>query len=162
MARVNPVDISVLDLAPAAADDLERLLQLQKRAFHGQALIYQDFSLPSITETLDDLKEEFRQKTIYKVAMGGKIIGSVRCSVKDATLFIGKLIVDPDLQNRGIGTHIMREIEKRYAATVRRIELSTGHKSARNLHLYRKLGYREIRQEPLNASCTLIVMEKDL
>ena len=141
MARLNPADndISGLKLAPATTDDLEVILQLQKEAFSGQAVIYHDFSLPSLTETLDDLKGEFRRKTIYKVEMGGRIIGSVRCSVKDATLVIGKLIVDPDLQNRGIGTHIMREIEKWYASTARRVELSTGHKSARNLHLYRKL-----------------------
>lgn len=144
----------------ASEQDLGQILQLQKKAFHGQALIYNDFNLPSLTQTLHDLKKEFKLKTFYKVELDGKIIASVRCIVRDHSLYIEKLIVDPELQNRSLGTNIMREIEKRYSAVVTRFELSTGHKSARNLHIYKKLGYKEIRQEPLNDNCNLIVMEK--
>lgn len=146
----------------ASEQDLDHILQLQKRAFHGQALIYNDFNLPSLKQTIDDLKKEFKLKTIYKVELDGKIIASVRCFIKDHTLYIEKLIVDPDLQNRGIGTDIMHEIERRYSAFVNRYALSTGHKSARNLHLYKKLGYKEMSQEPLNDNCNLIVMGKSV
>jgi len=146
----------------ATEQDLDKILELQKKAFHGQAMIYNDFSLPSLTQTLDDLKEEIKFKTIYKVELDGKIVASVRCFIKDHALYIEKLIVDPDLQNRGIGTNIMHEIEKRYSTVVNRYELSTGHKSARNLHIYKKLRYKEIRQEPLNNNCNLIVMGKSI
>jgi ribosomal protein S18 acetylase RimI-like enzyme len=151
----------VTKLEKAAEEDLDRILQLQKKAFYGQALIYNDFNLPSLTQTLDDLKREFTVKTIFKVVLDGRIIASIRCFVKDRALSIEKLIVDPDLQNQGIGSRTMQEIENRYAALVDRYELSTGHKSARNLHLYKKLGYKEIRREPLNDNCDLIVMEKN-
>jgi ribosomal protein S18 acetylase RimI-like enzyme len=151
-----------MKIEAAIEQDLDQILMLQKKAFYGQALIYNDFSLPSLTQTIDDLKKEFRLKTIYKVELEGKIIGSIRCYIKDNTLYIEKLIVDPDLQHRGIGINIMHEIENRYSAVVNRYELSTGHKSARNLHLYNKLGYKEIRQEPLNDNCNLIVMEKSI
>ncbi|OGW41147.1 MAG: hypothetical protein A2010_18015 [Nitrospirae bacterium GWD2_57_9] len=151
-----------MNIETASEQDLDRILQLQKKAFHGQAAIYNDFTLPSLTQTLDDVKKEFQFKAIYKVELDGTIIASVRCFVKDRTLHIEKLIVHPDLQNRGIGTTIMHEIEKRYSAVVDRYELSTGHKSARNLHIYHKLGYREMRQERLNDNCNLIVMEKRL
>ncbi|OGW33574.1 MAG: hypothetical protein A2X58_07470 [Nitrospirae bacterium GWC2_56_14] len=149
-----------MKLEAAAEKDLDQILQLQKKAFHGQALIYNDFSLPSLIQTQDDLKREFASKDIYKMVLDGKIVASIRCFVKDRTLYIEKLIVDPDLQNKGIGSRVMREIECRYAASVDRYELSTGHKSERNLHLYKKLGYKEIRQELLNDNCSLIVMEK--
>jgi ribosomal protein S18 acetylase RimI-like enzyme len=150
-----------MQLVAAAEKDLDQILQLQKKAFHGQALIYNDFSLPSLTQTLDDLKRESASKDIYMMVLEGKIVASVRCFVKDRTLSIEKLIVDPDLQNQGIGSRVMREIECRYAASVDRYELSTGHKSERNLHLYKKLGYHEIRRERLNNNCDLMVMEKD-
>ena len=156
----NTRDMAI-HLEAVAEEDLDQILLLQKRAFSGQALIYNDFTLPSLTQTLDDLKKEFTSKTFYKVAQEGKIIASIRCCIQDRTLHIEKLMVDPDLQNRGIGTRIMHALEKRYAAVVDRYALSTGHKSARNLHLYRKLGYKEIRQEPLNDNCNLIAMEKN-
>ncbi len=151
----------VMELEAAGEKDLGQILELQKKAFHGQALIYCDFNLPSLTQTLDDLKKEFTLKTIYKVELEGKIIASIRCFIKDRILYIEKLIVDPDLQNRGIGSSVMQNIENKYAASVDRYELSTGHKSARNLHLYKKLGYKEIRREPLNDNCILIVLEKN-
>ncbi len=149
-----------MKLELAIDQDLEAILLLQKRAFHGQALIYNDFNLPPLTQTLDDLKKEFRQKAIYKVERYGRIIASIRCYIKDEILYIEKLIVDPDFQNRGIGMGIMREVETRYSHIVNRYALFTGDKSARNIHLYKKLGYKEIKQEPTNRGFNLICMEK--
>ena len=39
-------------------------------------------------------------------------------------------------------------------------KVSAGDKSARNLHLYGKLGYKETGRKRLNENCDLIVMEK--
>ena len=90
----------------------------------------------------------------------GTIIASIRCGIRDRALSIEKLFVDPDHQDRGIGTEIMGALESRYAGSVDRYVLSTGHKSARNLHLYGKLGYKETGRKRLKENCDLIVMEK--
>jgi len=45
----------------------------------------------------------------------------------------------PDMQNQGIGTSLMREIEKLYSP--KRYELFVGSKSNKNIHLYQKQGY---------------------
>lgn len=150
----------IIEIRIATEQDLERILELQKAAFHGQALIYNDFNLPPLTQTIDELKAEARLKTIYKLVGGGEIIASVRCSVEDDTLYIEKLIVDPDFQNRGIGISIMHEIEGRYSHVVNKYALFTGDKSKRNLHIYKKLGYKEIRRERTDNGYELIYMEK--
>lgn len=150
----------VKEIKDATEQDLEQILELQKKAFYSQALIYNDFNLPPLTQTIDDLKNEFRHKAIYKVELEGRIIASVRCHIKDDTLHVERLIVDPDLQGRGIGTKIMNEIERRYSHIVNRFELFTGHKSERSLHLYSKLGYKEVGQESLSDDCRLIHLEK--
>jgi ribosomal protein S18 acetylase RimI-like enzyme len=150
----------IIKIETATEQGLESILQLQKKAFYGQALIYNDFNLPPLMQTIEDLKEEFRLKTIYKVEQDGKIIASIRCYIKDNTLYLEKLIVDPDFQNRGIGTKIMTEIEKKYSSSVNRYALFTGHKSKKNLHIYNKLGYREIRQETIADDLKLIYLEK--
>ncbi len=151
-----------IEIEAATENDLERILHLQKKAFHGQALIYNDFSLPPLTQTVEDLEEEFRQKAIYKVEQDGKIIASIRCFIKEDTLYIEKLVVEPDFQDRGIGTEIMTEIERRYSSSVNRYALFTGHRSIKSLHLYKKLNYREIRQETISEDLKLIYMEKDV
>jgi ribosomal protein S18 acetylase RimI-like enzyme len=150
----------IIKIEAAREQDLDQILQLQKKAFHGQALIYEDFNLPPLLQTIEDLKKEFRLKAIYKVEQDGKIIASIRCYIKDHILYLEKLIVDPDFQNRGIGTKIMTEIEQRYSSAVYRYALFTGHKSEKNLHIYNKLGYKEIRQETIRDDLKLIYLEK--
>lgn len=144
----------------ATEQDLDQILQLQKKAFYGQALTYNDFSLPPLVQTIEDLRTEFTRKKFYKVEHDGRIIASVRCFIKENTLHIEKLVVDPDFQNRSIGTNIMVAIEKEYSFSVARYALFTGHKSLRNLRLYRKLGYHEIRREIIKDDLTLVYMEK--
>lgn len=149
-----------MNIESATEKDLAQILELQKRAFYGQAVIYHDFSLPPLMQTLDDLKKEFREKNIYKIEQDGKIIGSVRCYIKGDALQIEKLIVDPEYQSRGIGTKLMNSIEDIYANSVSRYKIFTGHKSERNLHLYKKLGYQEIGQEVIKDDLIHIQMEK--
>jgi GNAT superfamily N-acetyltransferase len=50
-------------------------------------------------------------------------------------------MVELKLQNRGIGTLLMKAVEQYFVLEVKRYELFTGHKSIGNLHLYQKLGY---------------------
>jgi GNAT superfamily N-acetyltransferase len=72
-------------------------------------------------------------------------------------------MVEPKLQNRGIGTLLMKAIEQQFATPeVTRYELNTGHKSIRNLYLYQKLGYREFKRIPVNEIVTMVFMEKQI
>ena len=65
----------------------------------------------------------------------------------------------PSYQDRGIGTRLMTEIESAFPGAAR-FELFTGHRSERNFHLYRKLGYRPCRQERVSDALALICLEK--
>ncbi len=149
-----------MKIEAAIEQDLDQILQLQKKAFYGQALIYNDFKLPPLLQTIEDLREEFKEKAIYKIEQDGNIIASIRCFIKNNTLYLEKLIVDPDFQNRGIGTKMLTEIEKKYASSVNRFALFTGHKSEKNLHIYNKAGYKEIRREAIRDDLKLLFMEK--
>jgi ribosomal protein S18 acetylase RimI-like enzyme len=51
------------------------------------------------------------------------------------------LIVDPNFQNQGIGTKLMKRVEELVDEKVT-FKLFTGIKSKRNIHLYEKLGYK--------------------
>ncbi|MBI5626369.1 MAG: GNAT family N-acetyltransferase, partial [Nitrosomonadales bacterium] len=82
----------------------------------------------------------FKDHLFLKAVSENMIIGTVRAHEENGTCYIGKLAVYPEMQNRGIGTVLMQEVEKYYKPV--RFELFVGSKSENNIHLYKKLGYR--------------------
>jgi phosphoribosylanthranilate isomerase len=138
--------------------DMEEILALQKLAYQSEAELNNDFDIPPLTQTLEEIRAEFGQALFLKVMDGTKIIGSVRAHEKDGTCHIGRVIVHPDFQNRGIGSRLLREIEGRFDCG--RFELFTSARSERNLYLYVKLGYREFKRIALSEKTTLVFLEK--
>jgi GNAT superfamily N-acetyltransferase len=148
------VRIEAAELADAA-----EILALQRLAFQSEAALWDDYTIPPLTQTLAELQEDFHRQVFLKAVAGDRIVGSVRAHVADGTCFVGRLIVDPDCQNRGIGTRLMQAIEECFRG-VPRYEIFTGEKSRRNLHLYGRLGYRIFRTARLTDKVTLVYMEK--
>jgi ribosomal protein S18 acetylase RimI-like enzyme len=91
--------------------------------------------------------------------LNDKIVGSVRALFKNDTVYIGKLIVHPDAQNKGLGRKLMLHIEDIYASA-KRFELFTAYASLKNLHLYHSLGYKEFKRERLESNPDMIFLEK--
>ena len=143
----------------ATVQDAAEILALQKLAYRDEAKIYGDYSIPPLTQTVEEIEAEFDCQLFLKASADGGMVGSVRAYMMQGTCFIGRLIVHPDYQNQGIGTRLMFEIEE-YFDRASRFELFTGSKSARNLRLYRKLGYRQCRTQRLMDWVTLVFLEK--
>jgi ribosomal protein S18 acetylase RimI-like enzyme len=148
-----------MHIVQASLEDAEGILELQKLAYRSEAEIYDDFNIPPLRQTIEELRCELAAKIVLKAVEDGRIVGSVRAWAKEGTCYIERLIVHPDFQGRGIGTSLMREIENRFPDR-RRAELFTGHKSERNLRLYARLGYRIFKQEPLTDNLTFVYLEK--
>jgi GNAT superfamily N-acetyltransferase len=142
----------------ASKGELKEILQLQKLAYQSEAGIYNDFSIPPLVQTLEELEEEARNSIVLKVVEDRKIVGSVRAYEKAGSCYISKLIVHPDYQNRGIGKKLIAAAEKCFEHV--RYELFTGHLSRKNLSLYEKLGYKAYKTCKVNENMELIHLEK--
>ncbi len=123
----------------AKINDVEEILKIQKLAYQSEAERYNNYDIPPLKETIEELKEQFKNHIILKAVLGGKVIGTIRAHQKNGTCYVGRLAVHPDMQNQGIGTSLMKEIEKCF--NPERFELFVGSKSDKNIHLYQKLGY---------------------
>ncbi len=143
----------------AEIGDLEEILCLQKLAYISEAEVYNDYSIAPLIQTLESIKEDYANKLILRAILNGKIIGSVRAFEKAGTCYIGRLIVHPEHQNKGIGTQLMKCIEDEFKRN-QRFELFTGKKSIKNIYLYNKLGYSIFREEQENENTTLVYMDK--
>jgi ribosomal protein S18 acetylase RimI-like enzyme len=150
------MDVSI---EPASIADAQEILELQRLAYQEEAAIYGDYTIAPLTQTLTEMEDELKHQVVLKATVDGSIAGSVRAYSRGGTCYIGRLIVHPDLQNRGIGTRLMRAIEAAFTEADR-FELFTGHRSTRNLYLYQKLGYVPCRRQPVNESLEMIFLEK--
>lgn len=150
-----------VNIKKASIDDLEEILQLQKQAYLSEAELYDDYNIKPLLQTLDDIKQNFLKQIFLKAAIENKttIVGSVRAYQQIDTVFIGRLAVRPDYQNKGIGAKLMISIEEIFESA-KRFELFTGHKSIKNIYLYQKLGYKEFKRMPVNDSLTMVYLEK--
>ena len=149
----------MIEIRRATVVNAEEILNLQKLAFQSQARIYDDHSLPPLTQTLEEIRDDFGNQLFLIAEVDGRIVGSVRASVKDGICHIGRLVVHPDFQNQGIGTKLMEEIEGEFSSA-ERFELFTGHRSEKSLYLYQKLGYNIFRSETISRDLKLVYMEK--
>ena len=139
--------------------DLEKILNLQYLAYQSEAMLLGDFSIPPQKQTIEEVKKEFEKGIFLKaVDEKGDIIGSVRAHTDNGTAYIGKLIVHPERQGRGIGTKLMSAIERECAAA--RYELFTSDKSVRNISLYERLGYARFKTEKVAEGLTFVYLEK--
>jgi ribosomal protein S18 acetylase RimI-like enzyme len=150
-----------MEVEKATISDAEEILSLQKLAYQSEAEIYNDFNIPPLVQTLEEIKKDFGIQFLLKAVMDEKIIASVRAHTKEGTCYIGRLIVHPDFQNQGIGTKLMVEIEKIFS-TCQRFELFTGARSERNLYLYQKLGYKIFKTAKITDQTTIVYLEKKI
>jgi ribosomal protein S18 acetylase RimI-like enzyme len=146
-------------LSKAELEDLEEILALQHLAYRSEAEIYGDFGIQPLRQTLDELRQEFETGLVLKATdETGKIIGSVRAYAEGNTTYIGKLIVAPNHQSKGLGKRLLQAAENAFPS--QRYELHTGHKSAKNLAFYEKYGYARFKEEAGRPTLTLVYLEK--
>ena len=145
-------------ISQAAYEDLPEILALQYLAYQSEATLLQNFSIPPLTQSLDSVREEFSRGKILKTTEGEAIVGSVRAYEQGGAVFIGKLIVHPSHQGKGIGSALLLAVEEVYPGA--RYELFTSSKSERNLSLYERLGYRRFTERQAAPGLTFVYLEK--
>ena len=145
-------------ISKASRDDLAEILQLQYRAFYTVAESMGDFSIPPLTQTIEELTDEYEHGLVLKLVCDDIIVGSVRALVKGDTVYVGKLIVSPGYRHRGYGSRLLAEIEKIFPE--KRYELFTSVANPENIRLYEKNGYVIFDRKTVSPNLTFVYMEK--
>lgn len=140
-------------------DDAEPILAVQKLAYESEARLYNDWEIPPLTQSLQSLRDEFTDHVVLKATEGQDIVGSVRAIMRQSTCCIGRLVVHPAFQGRGIGSSLLRTIEKCFPRASR-FELFTGSRSEGNIRLYRRHGYAVTRTTALSPKVDIVFLQK--
>ena len=142
----------------AKHDDLKEILDLQHLAYITEAKRFNNMNIQPLTETLNELIEEFNKGIVLKLTIDNKIVGSIRAYEKDDTAYIGKLMVHPEYRNKGYGSMLLKEIEECYKN--KRFELFTSTRSIENIRMYERVGYKPYKTEKIDNELEFIYLEK--
>lgn len=144
----------------AERNDLQEILALQYLAYQSEAKLHNNSLIQPLLETLEELTEEYENGILLKaIEDNDMIVGSVRGYVENNTLFIGKLMVHPKHQDKGIGSQLLLTIEQ--LCPEYRYELFTSEKSTKNLQFYETRGYHRYMEKLVTPEFKLIYLEKN-
>lgn len=142
--------------------DAGEILTVQRAAYVSEAQLHGDPFLPPLVESLDQVRRMIAESLVLKATLGTRLAGSVRGRISDRTCLVGRLVVAPDLQGRGIGRALMSAVEEEVAGLADACVLFTGHLSEANLRMYRRRGYGETHRERVADHLMLVHMRKPL
>lgn len=162
MTEVGGVPIGDVRIERAGVADAGEILTAQRAAYVTEAQRHGDPFLPPLVESLDQLRKAIGEAIVLKATAGRRLVGAVRGRFNDRTCLIGRLVVVPDQQGRGIGSALLRAIENEAAGRADTLVLFTGHLSDGNIRLYRRLGYAETHRERVAGHLTLVHLRKAL
>ena len=149
----------MLTVAEASVADAPAILALQRLAYESEARLYDAWSLPPLTQSLESLVAEFEHSLVIKATLPDALVGSVRARVVAGTCSIGRLVVHPAHQGQGIGSQLLREAEAR-SPGVTKYELFTGSKSEGNIRLYQRHGYTITSVRQLSPTLAITYLER--
>jgi ribosomal protein S18 acetylase RimI-like enzyme len=146
-------------ISKAEKSDLKEILALQYLAYQSEAKLVNDFTIPPLTQTYEEIELEYTKSIFLKAVDESQIIiGSVRAYIENDTAYIGKLIVRPEKQSQGIGTKLIQMVEQECFA--KRYEIFTSDKSVRTIRLYEHLGYVKFKEQIISDKLILVFLEK--
>jgi tRNA (guanine37-N1)-methyltransferase len=134
-----------LDAALATPADLPELVVLTRACWVPEAAASGTFDFPPFTDGVPELTASLSEWTTYVWRAAGRLVASIRVRrdpEDDRVWQLGRFMVAPDLQGRGIGQEILTFAESLAPRDVSTIWINTGRVSQRNIRIYRKAGFR--------------------
>ena len=135
-------------MRPAQPADAGEILTLQRACWLQEAQANEALWIPPLVESLADVTAALETWQTFVVTSHGRLVGSVRTRLVEDGWDIGRIMVAPDLQGRGLGRWLLEYAEAAAPEQATHFTLFTGAASATNLRMYRKAGYRQLAARP--------------
>ena len=80
------------------------------------------------------------------IRQDGTSVGMVQIFDEGNSVEVAEIQILPEFQDRGIGTHVLRDILKMAHSSRKSVTLSTGRMNARAIRLYQRLGFELVEE----------------
>lgn len=150
-----------IEIRRGVAADAGEVFTLQRAAFLEEGRLNGSFDIPPLTDGIDVTEAALDRDTVLVARLRGRLVGSVIGSAgADGEWVIGRLIVAPDLQGRGIGGRLLAAAEASAPANRTVAKVITGAGSKRNINFYARRGYRVVGRDGHATGVPIVIMEK--
>jgi tRNA (guanine37-N1)-methyltransferase len=139
---VHPSRVGEWRIVPAVRGDVGEILTLQRACWTQEALANDTLEIPALHESLADVEASLDEWAYYVVRAEGRLVGAVRGRLEGHEWDIGRMMVAPDLQGRGLGRALLEHIQAVAPAEATTYVLFTGAGSAANQRMYKRAGFR--------------------
>ncbi|MBG6105167.1 NAD(P)H-dependent FMN reductase/GNAT superfamily N-acetyltransferase [Micromonospora vinacea] len=123
-------------------DDAPEVTVLQRCCWMDEAVVNGTLAIPALHESLEEVRDWLETWHVTGIWLDGRLLGMARARRDGTDWHVGRLAVVPDLRGRGLGRWLLRTAETGAEPECRRVLLSTGAKSLRNIDLYHSEGYQ--------------------
>jgi tRNA (guanine37-N1)-methyltransferase len=133
-----------LEIRLATRADAGELFTLTRACWLQELWANPGVVIPALEESFEAAVRGVDEWTTYVAVAGGRIVGSTRGRLAgDGTVWdVGRVMVAPDLQGRGLGRYLLELAEDAAPDEATSYELWTGALSVDNIRMYKKAGYR--------------------
>ncbi|MBT2762177.1 GNAT family N-acetyltransferase [Paenibacillus sp. ISL-20] len=139
----------MLILERAIKSDAPKLAEIQKASFDDESKHFNNNEIcgPLGYDSVSWQEEMMQNCEYYKVLYNGEIIGGVMIFIESNQVHnLGRIFIDPNYQNQGLGKKVMKEIEGSFPDSAK-WWLDTPRWSVKNHHFYTKCGFTKVREE---------------
>ncbi|MFF0154015.1 GNAT family N-acetyltransferase [Micromonospora sp. NPDC005203] len=125
-------------------DDAPEVTVLQRCCWVDEAVVNDTMAIPALHESLEEVRDWLATWQTTGIWLDGRLLGMVRARRVDTDWHLGRLAIVPDLRGQGLGRWLLRTAEAGAQPDCRRVVLSSGAKSLRNIDLYHSEGYQSV------------------
>ncbi|MFC8125672.1 GNAT family N-acetyltransferase [Streptomyces sp. NPDC057302] len=136
--------------------DAPEVTVLQRCCWVDEALANNTLTVPALHESPDQVRAWLREWHTTGLWRNGRLLALVRARRVGTDWHIGRLGVAPDLRGHGLARRLLHIAERAAPPECRRIVLSTGSHSHRNIAFYENAGYRPIQPTEDDGTITLV------
>lgn len=139
-----------ISLLAARLEDAEQLTAMMKRTFDEEARRWLgrvdshivDYNIqPPGYDSVYTTRYMIEELAYYKILAEGQLVGGIILTLTGSRFGrIDRVFIDPAFQGRGLGSEVIRLVEKAYSS-VTTWDLETSPRQKGNLHFYEKMGF---------------------
>lgn len=131
-----------LTIRRATVKDAPYIFSIIQKAFKEYSKITGQTNLEALAETVEDIEEAIKTRTVFIAVMDDNIVGTVRISIEGDQAYISRFAVDFDNQNNGIGKALMNEADTYLKKMhVKKVTLHTSSKHDVLMRFYYGIGF---------------------